>query len=511
MKNQQNVLFVIIDQLRADCVFGALAQHVDMPNLRSLMKDAVTFKQHYSVTNPCGPARASILTGQYAMNHRSVRNGTPMAHHIPNIAREMRKAGYEPMLFGYTDTSLDPNFYHQNDPAIKEYEQILPGFSEMVEMRLETSYPWRAYLKSKGYELPDYQDFYIPKSAAGQKPQLDDPAFYEAKHSDTAFLTDKTIEALSVRCDENWFAHVTYIRPHPPLVAPEPYNKMYRECGIPTPLRQKDLATEAKVHPFIESYINQNKTGYFLYCDPDGFDKDNPEHVKTARSVYMGLATEVDHHVGRLVEFLKQSGQYDNTLIVIQADHGEMLGDHYMWGKQTIFDAAFHIPLIIRDPNATKMHGDNVNAFTESIDITPTILDWVGLTPPRSMNGKSLKPFLNGNTPTHWRQHVYFELELGEPAKPTAYQSSFGLELRDANVAILREDRYKLIHFNGGIAPLLYDLSNDPNEMKNLAQDQHYAKIMLKMTQKLLNHRMTHANPSLSDMMVSSEGVINFP
>lgn len=101
MRDTRNVLFIIIDQLRADCLSGALADHVNLPHLCAFMQDAVSFQRHYSVTNPCGPSRASILTGQYAMNHRSVRNGTPLRHDIPNIATEMRKSGYLPMLFGY--------------------------------------------------------------------------------------------------------------------------------------------------------------------------------------------------------------------------------------------------------------------------------------------------------------------------------------------------------------------------------------------------------------------------
>ncbi|MDG1257023.1 MAG: sulfatase-like hydrolase/transferase, partial [Paracoccaceae bacterium] len=76
MPENHNILFIVIDQLRADCLTGALGEHVDLPNLRRFMKEAVTFKKHYSVTSPCGPSRASLLTGQYAMNHRSVRNGT---------------------------------------------------------------------------------------------------------------------------------------------------------------------------------------------------------------------------------------------------------------------------------------------------------------------------------------------------------------------------------------------------------------------------------------------------
>jgi arylsulfatase A-like enzyme len=106
MAKHRNVLFITIDQLRADVVFGDLASHVDLPNLRGLMDDAVTFTRHYSVTNPCGPSRASLLTGQYAMNHRSVRNGTPLRNDIPSLATEVRKSGYTTSRYPRSARSL---------------------------------------------------------------------------------------------------------------------------------------------------------------------------------------------------------------------------------------------------------------------------------------------------------------------------------------------------------------------------------------------------------------------
>lgn len=174
MQNKRNVLFIIIDQLRADCVLGDLADHVDLPNLRAFMEDSVTFTRHFSVTNPCGPSRASLLTGQYAMNHRSVRNGTPLRHDTPNIATEMRKAGYLPMLFGYTDTSQDPRAFHPNDPAVRTYEYPMNGFHEMKEMRLEMSFPWQSHLMNRGYTFENYWDVYKPVSPNGQQPRLNE-------------------------------------------------------------------------------------------------------------------------------------------------------------------------------------------------------------------------------------------------------------------------------------------------------------------------------------------------
>ena len=226
--------------------------------------------------------------------------------------------------------------------------------------------------------------------------------------------------------------------------------------------------------------------------------------------MYLGLATEVDAHVGRIVDFLKETGQYDSTLLVVTSDHGEMLGDFHQWGKMTFFDAAYHAPLIVRDPNRSETHGATVDKFTESVDLAPTILEWIGRPPPTGMNGSSLLPFLEGRCPHEWRDGVYSELDFGEPDAPTAWQIGTGVGLRSANLAIIREKRFKLVHFNGGLPPLLFDMESRDGESRNIADDPAHSKTLLRLTRKLLDHRMRYADHALSDMKITPTGVVNF-
>lgn len=511
MARAKKVLMIIVDQLRADCVHGALAEHIDLPNIDALRKEAVTFTSHYSVTNPCGPSRASIFTGQYAMNHRSIRNGTPLSNNITNLAREVRKSGYDPLLFGYSDTTIDPRTCHPNDPDLQGEERVLPGFREMVEMRMMESYPWRAYLKSKGYDVPDYSHFYdsvSPDLTRTARP--DDPPFYTAEDSDTAFLAGAMIHDLAARSAQDWFAVITFLRPHPPFVAPEPYNKMYNPADIPLPACLATPELEAKVHPFMAAAVKVPKISHIVQGCDDAFDLQSDESVQLLRSIYLGLASEVDTHIGRIISFLKETGQYDDTLIIFMADHGEMFGEHHMWGKHTPYDGAYHVPLIIRDPKNTIAHGTEVEEFTESVDITPTILDMIGRDIPASMNGVSLKPFLENKTPDYWRDCVHMELDFGEPDTVTHWQEATGTGVGEANLAILREARYKLVHFNGELPPLLFDLENDPFELNNLASDAAHVKILLRLTQKLLSHRMKHADRTLANVRITEIGAVNF-
>ncbi|KUP90544.1 sulfatase-like hydrolase/transferase [Tritonibacter horizontis] len=503
MPRPRNILFVIFDQLRADCVSGALAASVDLPNIRQFRQDSVSFDRHVSVVNPCGPSRTSILTGQYAMNHRSVRNGTPLRHDTPNLARELRKGGRTPLLFGYTDTTQDPRQFPPGDPAMHSYEQPMDGFSEALEMRFEESFPWRAHLKSKGYSFASYADLYRPLAPQGRTAGPRDPALYRAEDSDTAFLTDRVLAHLPGLEDQGWCAHVTYIRPHPPLVAPAPYNTMYDPAQLPLPVAHSAPSDEAAIHPFCGPAMAATKAGDMVVGQP-GLHPDT-KTIQQLRAVYLGLATEVDHHFGRLIGYLKQSGQYEDTLVVMTADHGEMLGDHHMWGKQSFYDAAYHTPLSIRLPGNQSQAGVVRHERTESVDLMPTILEFCEQTVPNAVDGRSLMPLLHGTCPADWRRYSFSELDYGDPITPTAWQTALGSGASDSNLAILRDDRFTLVVFAADLPPVLFD-HHGAGEMVNVAAAAEHAEDLSRMMQAMLRHRMRNMNHLLSLDAITPEG-----
>ena len=161
-----------------------------------------------------------------------------------------------------------------------------------------------------------------------------DPAWFRKEDSESAVLTDKTIEFLGSLKTSGWFAQVSYIRPHPPLVAPAPYNRMYRPEDLPDPVRPSSIEEQIAQHPFFHAYFSE-PSNRSLFSGFDGrMDKLDLDRSKALRAVYCGLITELDTQIGRLIEFLKVSGQFDNTLVIVTSDHGELLGDHYMWAKR---------------------------------------------------------------------------------------------------------------------------------------------------------------------------------
>src|SRR5579872_3874286 len=152
-ERSRNVLLITLDQWRADCLSALGHPCLRTPHLDRLAGEGLLFRRHYTQASPCGPARASLLTGLYAHNHRSVRNGIPLDDRHANLARELRGAGYAPMLFGYTDTSVDPRLYRPGDPALTTFEGVLPGFSPGVLLPNDIA-AWLVYLERQGYPVP---------------------------------------------------------------------------------------------------------------------------------------------------------------------------------------------------------------------------------------------------------------------------------------------------------------------------------------------------------------------
>jgi arylsulfatase A-like enzyme len=278
---------------------------------------------------------------------------------------------------------------------------------------------------------------------------------------------------------------------------------MYDPDQIPLPTRHADRSEEIASHPFFEPTLASKSPAGNVVGFPDLEATD--ENVQTLRALYFGLITEVDQHIGRVIAFLKGTGQYDNTLIVVTSDHGEMLGDRHSWGKFTVHDAAYHTPLIIRQPGNEERAGAVVTEPVETIDITPTILDWVGQDVPNSMDGRSLLPLLRGEVPDDWRAYSFSEFDFSEPEAPTIWEEALGTGPSDSSLAILREARFTLVEFAADLPPILYDHRGSGEEM-NVADEPEYQKDLNRLTRLMLRHRMKNMDHTLSLVTITKDG-----
>lgn len=508
-----NILFITADQWRAECLGSSGHAHVKTPHLDSLAADGVSFLNHYAQAIPCGPSRACLYTGMYMQNHRSLLNGTPLDARHTNVALELRKAGYRPALFGYTDVSLDPRSLGENAHIPGGFEGVLPGMDPVVHLD-SVGKPWLDSLRAKGYQVPDHASTLINSPVSGTEYEAKGKTFappeFKAEDSNTAFLVDETIRYLS-DCQPNpWCVHLSILSPHPPYIAPEPYNSLHNADDMELPTKRDTPEEEAALHPWLEYYLNnQRGDGYTSGAVSSENLSLSDDELRQIKATYFGMMSEVDAQIGRLIDYLKQTGVYEETIIIFTSDHGDLLGDHWMLSKFSFHDSVFHVPLIIRAPGSKSdpIRGTSVDDFTEIVDLMPTILDMVGQEIPLQCDGRSLLPFCFGDTPEHWRQEYHAEFDLRAPYDFDE-DIPFGLEINQCGVNIIRGERYKYVHF-AGLPPLFFDLQTDLDEFMDLSGNPDFQKPMLEYAQKLLSWRMEHDDPSLTRLHLNDDGKVH--
>jgi len=499
-----NVLLITCDQWRGECLSSAGHPVVQTPHADALARGGVSFRRHYAGAAPCSPARACLYTGLYQMTNRVCRNGTPMDGRHLNIALAARALGYDPTLFGYTDVSPDPRRHAPGDPTLRSYEGVLPGFS-VRRFLPEHQKPWLSWLAARGVDSSaGYPNIHRPVGQPAE-PVTPAPPVYGQDETPTAFLTDEFIRWHGEqRGADPWFAHISYISPHPPFIVPAPFNTMYDPADGPAFSRAASAKAEGKQHPFVDYLLGKVTRDSFIPGARGRVATWDETTFRQIRAIYYGMISEVDSQLGRLWHAIRQAGEWEDTIIVLTSDHAEMMGDHYTLGKGGYFDGSYHIPLIIHAP-AVSAGGRAVSAFTEAVDVMPTLVDLLGGDVPAWVDGCSLKRFLRGKDGKNWRDAAHWEFDFRGVSSQKA-EAHFGLSSRQANLAVVRTDRYKYAHF-GGLPPALYDLAEDPAETRNLADDAGYRGVRIEMAERLLGWRAAHLDQSLALAELTEKGI----
>jgi arylsulfatase A-like enzyme len=410
-----------------------------------------------------------------------------------NLAAELRKAGYRPVLFGYTDMSHDPRALPADDARLRTYEGVYSSF-EIGLYLPEDNASWLDHLERRHGRRPSLGELFGGPLGA--------PAPYPAEDSETAFLADRFLAWLERRTDAApWCAHLSFLKPHPPLVAPAPWHALYHPDQVPPPVRAAPIEAEARAHPWLAAKLRHPR-GESWYGKPADLSEAT---IRRVRAVYYGLISEVDHHLGRILGALEARGERDRTLILFTSDHGEMLGDHWLLGKDGFFPQAFHVPLIIVDP-AAEARGRVVEAFSEHVDLLPTLLDRLGLEIPLQCDGASLVPWLAGETPAGWREAAHFEHDFRD-VETKDYERALGLPSQRCALAVRQSEVCAYVHFNG-LPALCYDLAADPHQFQNIAADPQRAAEVLAQAQAMLTWRMDMAERRLTGCKLTPAGVI---
>jgi arylsulfatase A-like enzyme len=475
-----NVLLITLDQFRADCLSVAGHPLVKTPNLDRLAKNGVRLTKHYSQCAPCSPGRASLYTGMYQMNHRVVANGTPLDRRFDNVALLARRAGYKPTLFGYTDQSVDPrDTTGADDWRLNTFEGILPGFD--CELFIPEPHDlWINHLNEHGFDVP-----MNAKQALLTEP--DRPAEF----GQSAFLTDHLLGWLKKQ-DGPWFAHASYLRPHPPYSAAGKWSKAYDPADVELP-----IAPGSDLHPSHEMFMQ-------LESASAPADEAGKRHM---RAQYYGMIGDVDEQLGRVWDALVEMNMWDNTMIIVTADHGEQLGDHGLKEKLGFFPQSYHILGIVRDPRNSAQFGTTVNEFTENIDIFPTIAEALGQPVPSQCDGLPLTPFLSGDQPPWWRDAATYEYDWRSWfIRQSQRQWPWDQRLEQQHLTTRVYDNRAYVQFGNG-SWLSFDLAADPTWRTYLTD----TSATLQMTQDMLVWRSRHTNRQLTSMLIENGGIGQWP
>jgi arylsulfatase A-like enzyme len=505
MRQRKNVLLIVVDQWRADFVPHLGADFLRTPNLDRLCREGVTFRNHVTTAVPCGPARASLLTGLYLMNHRAVQNTVPLDARHTNLGKQLRLLGYDPALIGYTTTTPDPRTSGPKDPRFTTLGDLMDGFRSVgaFEPNMEGYFGWLAH---QGYTLPPKrEDIWLPEGEDGVPGATNRPCRIPAALSDSTFFTEKALTYLKGKGERPWFLHLGYYRPHPPFIAPAPYNTMYDPADMPAPIRRETWEAEAAQHPMLRRYLRGIRQGSFFHGAEGVATGLDEAAIRQMRATYAGLMSEIDDCLGRVFTYLEETGQWEDTTIVFTSDHGEQLGDHWLLGKLGYFDESFRIPLVIKGAGAGHRAGRIEDSFTESVDVMPTILEWLGGEPPRSADGRSLLPVLAGEKPADWRDVLHYEYDFRDVhySRPEA---ELGLSMDESSLCVVQDERYKYVHF-AALPPLFFDLARDPHQFENLAADPAHAALVRDYAQKALSLRMRHAERTLTHFRATPQGL----
>ncbi|WP_170341488.1 sulfatase-like hydrolase/transferase [Ruegeria arenilitoris] len=521
MAKARNILFIMFDQLRWDYLSCYGHPHLHTPNIDRLAARGVRFTRAYIQSPICGSSRMSTYTGRYVQSHGASWNGIPLKVGEQTMGDHLRKAGMDCWLVGKTHMRADAEGMArlglEPDSLIgaRVAECGFDVFERDDGMRPEGpdgfydpdgARAYNAWLADKGYDGDNpWHDFansgldedgnvlsgWFLKNA----PQA---ANIAEEDSETPYLTTRGIEFMETH-DGPWCCHLSYIKPHWPYIVPEPYASMYGPEHVLPPNRSE--AERADAHPVLSAFMH-TKIGQTFWR------QDVREAVIPS---YMGLIKQADDQIGRLLDWMDQTGRMDDTMIVLTSDHGDFLGDHWMGEKTFFHDASTKVPLIIYDPSeqADATRGTACDALVESIDLAPTFVEVAGgAVPDHILEGHSLLPILHGQADETPRKFVICEYDYS--ASPIA--ETLGVSVRDAAMFMVATKKWKLIHCEGGFRPILFDLENDPDELTDLGDSAAYADVIAQMYDHLFDwarrpsQRTTRSAAELVEMRTKSRG-----
>ena len=433
-----NIIFVLVDDQRYD-ELGFVNPLLDTPNLDRLAEGGVYFENAVVTTSLCSPSRATILTGQYMHNHGVVDNNTPLKAGAQTFPELLRSVGYRTALVGK---------WHMGGLS----DEPRPGFDHWVSFA--------------------GQGTYLPVDRFGNVTQLNiNGERVPQRGYITDELTDYAIEWLdSVRDAEPFFLYLSHKAVHSNFTPAERHKDQYSDAVLKLP----ESAELDRNNPRRPMWVRNQRNSFhgveFPYHDP-------AVDLLAIQRNYHRTISAVDDSLGRILDWLEETGEAENTVVIYTSDNGFYFGEHGLIDKRSAYEESIRVPMIVSAPGRFP-GGATVSAQVANLDIAPTILDIAGASIPQQFEGESFKGLAEGSVdPAQWRDAMLYEYfwEFNFPHTPTTFA--------------IRTNDYKLIQYHGiWDTDELYDMRADPGEMNNLIDDREHLETAVGLRQRL--HRL---------------------
>jgi arylsulfatase A-like enzyme len=469
-----NIIWIFSDDHSYQTIgaYGGRLQHLNMtPNIDRLASQGMRFDRCYVSNSICGPARAVLLTGKHSHLNGKKDNKGGFDHDQMNFAKLLQKNGYQTAMIG----KIHLNGAMQGF----DYWDVLPG---------QGKYNNPVFISEKGKEK---NEGYV-----------------------TDVITDKTLTWLKQQRDKDkpFMLMMHHKAPHRTWVPAKRHMSKYENVEIPEPPTLFDdysgRGTAAKKQDMtIEKTMNLNSD---LKCGK--WYKNNPQyaarnayyakHKPTGKALvkfkyqlymkdYLRCIWAVDESVGRLLNYLDESGLAKNTIVMYCSDQGFYMGEHGWFDKRFMYEESYRTPLLVRWPGRVKPGSTNKD-LVQNIDFAETFLDLAGVKSPEEMQGESIVPLMKGDTPKDWRSSLYYHYY--------EYPASHAVRRHEG----VSEKRFKLIRFYGKDVPNgeeweFFDLKNDPQEMKSEYSNPEYAGEVERLKKELQRLREYYQVPAGGD------------
>ncbi|TYA92115.1 sulfatase [Seonamhaeicola marinus] len=495
-----NILFIGIDDLRPE--LGCYGSDIAIsPNLDKFSTQGLQFNKAYCQQAICGPSRASLLTGIRPETNGVFHNYIKFRDTSPNVVtlpQHFMNNGYETVYCGkiFHHGDLDDEKSWSRLPSVDSMKA--KGVKDPVGFALEENLKERSATRKAMFKTYGKVARYgLAMGKAYESADVPDNTYSDGYNTEMAIATMQ--DMLAKNPDKPFFLGLGFNKPHLNWVAPKKYWDLYKRSDIKLSkqtVAPKNVA-QVGLHPSFELRVRSGipKIGEI-----------EDELAVTLKHAYLACVSYVDAQIGKMIAALEAAGVRDNTIIIIWSDHGWHLGDMGIWGKATNYEIATRVPMLIWTPDMLKeAQGKKTEALVELIDMYPTLCDLAGIETPMHVEGTSFKPLLKNSNKT-WKGAAFSQFpspalrEWGAfPIRPAMRETYFGPLLTEVEQKIknqqkatwnrdlfenhlmgyaMRTQRYRLILWkdrtNKSKKPVfieLYDHMVDPNETKNIAEE----------------------------------------